>query len=77
MGVYYAATYKEHEFKEYKMIFDHLGMVYSECKVYCHHDRILYSVKCENATPYQQREAHRLTSLVGRPGTDIPEWRRK
>lgn len=77
MGQYYIATYKEHEFREYKLILNYLKMDFKENKKYCNHDRILYSAICKNVDPYQQQEAHRLTSMVGKPGTDIPEWRRQ
>lgn len=76
-GHYYVATYKLAEHEEHKKIMEHLNLDYIAKKRLVNHGRFLYRLLVANATPDQQREAHRLVSMVGKPGTDIPEWRRK
>lgn len=76
-GHYYIATYKLNEHEEHKKIMQHLDVDHIAKKRLVHHGRFLYYIYAWNLRTDQQREAHRLASLVGRPGTDIPEWRRK
>lgn len=76
-GHYYISTFKNNEHEEHKKIMDHLDVDYIAKKRLVQHGRFLYYIYAWNMRADQQHEAHRLTSLVGKPGTDIPEWRRK
>lgn len=74
-GFYYISTYKLSEHEEHKRIMQYLNIAYTAKRRITKRGRLLYFVYSENATPYQQREAHRLVSTIGKPGSDIPEWR--
>ena len=74
-GSYYISTYKLSEHEEHKRIMQYLGLEYIAKKRLVNHGRFIYFILVPNATPYQQREAHRLASTIGKPGTDILEWR--
>ncbi len=75
--LYYVSTNSLAEHAEHKRIMQYLNIAYTEKRRITKRGRPLYFVYSENATADQQREAHRLVSMIGTPGTNIPEWRRK
>lgn len=74
---YCVSTHSLAEHEEHKKIMQYLNIAYAEKRRITKRGRLLYFVYSENATTDQQREAHRLASMIGTPGTNIPEWRRK
>ena len=74
---YYVSTNSLAEHEEHKKIMKYLNIVYSANRRITKRGRLLYFVYSKDATVDQQREAHRLVSMIGTPGTNIPEWRMK
>ena len=74
---YYVSTNSLAEHEEHKKIMQYLNIAYAAKRRITKRGRLLYFVYSENATADQQREAHRLVSMIGTPGTNIPEWRRR
>lgn len=75
--LYYVSTNSLAEHEEHKRIMQYLNIAYAAKRRITKRGRLLYFVYSENASADQQREAHRLVSMIGKPGTYIPEWRRK